>query len=93
MELHCNGKNLKSSISQFFLDQIDFFYKTDYLSLALLYMWVKYELMWLGFSPQNEKIQFSEKFPIVIPIVIQKRGAMPQNSSFKLFLGGFWSIL
>ena len=25
MELHCNGKNLKSSISQIFLYQIDFF--------------------------------------------------------------------
>ena len=42
MELHCNSKNL---ISHIFLDQIDFCYKTDYLSLALLYMWVKYELI------------------------------------------------
>ena len=45
MKLHCNGKNLKSSISQIFLDQIDFFHKTDYLSLALLYMLMKYELI------------------------------------------------
>ena len=28
---------------------------------------------------------FSEIFPIVIPIVIQKHGAMPQNSSYKYF--------
>ena len=45
MELRCNGKNLESSISQIFLDQIDFSHKTDHLSLVLLYMWVKYELI------------------------------------------------
>ena len=61
-----------------FLDQIDFFHKTDYLSLALLYMWVKYELIWMGFSPLNDFFWFSEIFPIVIPIVIQKRSAAPQ---------------
>ena len=45
MELYCNSKNLKSSISQILLDQIDLFYKTEYLSLTLFYMWVKYELI------------------------------------------------
>ena len=45
MELHCNGKNLKSQINQFFLDQIDFFRKTDWFSLVLLYMWVTHELI------------------------------------------------
>ena len=34
-------------------------------------MWVKYELIWMGCSPPNERFLFSEIFPIVIPIVIQ----------------------
>ena len=34
-----------------------------------------------------KKKWFSEIFPIVIPIVIQKRSATPKNSSYKLFLG------
>ena len=85
MEVHCNSKILKSQISQFFLDHIDFFYKTDYLSLTFLYMWVKYELIRMRFSAENENFRFSEIFPIVIPIVIQKRGARPQNSGYKLF--------
>ena len=38
MELHCNGKNLKTQVNHFFLDQTDFFHKTDLLSLVLLYM-------------------------------------------------------
>ena len=38
MELHCNGKNLKSQINHFFLDQTDFFHKTDWFSLVLLYI-------------------------------------------------------
>ena len=38
LELHCNGKNLKSQINLIFLDQNDFFHKTDLLSLVLLYM-------------------------------------------------------
>ena len=45
MELHCNGKNHKSPINQIFLDQTDFFQKTDWSSLVLLYMWVTYELI------------------------------------------------
>ena len=45
MELHCNGKNLESQISQIFLDRVDFFYKTDWLSLILLFMWVEDELI------------------------------------------------
>ena len=45
MELHCNSKNHKSPINQICLDQTDFFQKTDWSSLVLLYMWVKYELI------------------------------------------------
>ena len=46
VELHCNGKNLKYQISNFFLVQTDFFsHKTDWFSLVLLYMWVTYELI------------------------------------------------
>ena len=58
MELHCNGQNLKSQFSQLFLDQIDFFQKTDWFSLVLLYMWVEYELLWTYFRAQNGKITF-----------------------------------
>ena len=36
MELHCNGRNLKSQINQFFLHQTDFFHKTDWLSSEIL---------------------------------------------------------
>ena len=45
VELHCNGKILKSQINLIFLDQTDFFHKTDWFSLAPLYMWVTYELI------------------------------------------------
>ena len=45
VELHCNGKILKSQINKIFLDRFDFFHKTDWLSLVLLYMWVTYELI------------------------------------------------
>ena len=45
MELHCNGKHYKSQIIKIYLDQTDFFHKTDWLSLVLLYMWVTYELI------------------------------------------------
>ena len=45
MGRHCNSKNPKSQFSQFFLDQIDFSYKTEYISMILLYMWVEDELM------------------------------------------------
>ena len=73
MELHCDSKNLKSHIPHICHDQIDFFYKTDYLSFALFYIWVKSELIWMSFSPPNEKkLMFSETFPIVTPIVLQK---------------------
>ena len=40
IELHCNGKNLKSHTNLIFLDQTDFCHKTDWLSLVLLYMMV-----------------------------------------------------
>ena len=92
MDLNCSGLNLKSWISKKNVNQIDFFYKTDYLSLTFLYMWVKYELIWMMFSAGNANFRFSEIFPIVIPIVIQKCGARPQNSGYKLFFLGFWSI-
>ena len=39
----------------------------------------------MGFSPLNNFFWFSAIFPIVIPIVIQKRGATLKNSSY--FLG------
>ena len=45
MAPHCNGKNHKSQISQFFLYQYDFIYKAEYISILLLYMWVEDELM------------------------------------------------
>ena len=51
MELHCNGQNLKYQFSELFLDQIDFFQKTDWFSLVLLYMWVEYE-------PEAERINY-----------------------------------
>ena len=79
------AKILNLKFPNFFLDHIDFFYKTDYLSWTFLYMWVKYELIQMSFSAQNEIFRFSEICSIVIPIVIQKRGATPQNSSYKLF--------
>ena len=69
-----------------------FFYKTDYLSLTYLYMWVKYELIRRRFSAKKENVKFSDIFPIVIPIVIQKRSSMPQNSSYKLKILIIWSI-
>ena len=42
----------------------------------------------MGFSPPNEKFWFSGIFLIVIPIVIQKCSATPQNSRYKLFFFG-----
>ena len=47
----------------------------------------------MRFNPPNETNWFAEIFPIVIPIVIQKRGATPRNSRYKLFFGGSWSRL
>ena len=41
----------------------------------------------MSFSPTDEKFMFSDICPIVIPMVIQKRGATPQNSSYKYFVG------
>ena len=38
--------------------QIDFFQKTDCLSLVLLYMWVEYELVWTCFRAQPGKFTF-----------------------------------
>ena len=45
MAPHCNSKKLKSQFSKIFLDQIDFSYKTEHISMILLYMWVEDELM------------------------------------------------
>ena len=45
MELHRNGKHLKSQIILIFLDQTDFFHKTDWFSFVILYMRVTYELI------------------------------------------------
>ena len=42
MELHCNGKILNLQFLNKFLIKLIFFYKTDWLSLVLLYMWVTY---------------------------------------------------
>ena len=69
MEFHCNAKNLKSQINQFFLDKTDFFHKTDWLSLVLLYMWMTYELMETSFSAKNEDFRFLEMFAIINPNV------------------------
>ena len=75
IELNCNVQNLKSQISQIFIDQIDFFYKIDWFSLMLLYMWVEDELIWMSFSAQNQKNWFSEIFAFVNPIIILKVSA------------------
>ena len=48
-------------------------------------MWVKYELIGMSFSATNEIFRFSEIFPIIIPIVIQKCGATHQNSCYNFF--------
>ena len=45
IELDCNGKSPKSQINQFFLDHTDFFHKTGWFSLVLLYIFVAYELI------------------------------------------------
>ena len=55
------------------LDQYDFFfYKTDCLSLILIYMWVEDELIWMSFSSQNKKFRFFEIFAIVNTIIFFK---------------------
>ena len=41
------------SLSNHFLS-----HKTDYLRLVLLYMWVKYDLVWMSFSAQHENFMF-----------------------------------
>ena len=76
MDLHCNGKNPQSQISQIFIDQIDFFDKIDWFSLILLYMWVEDELIWTSFSVPNSKFMFLEIFAIVNHIIILKILAM-----------------
>ena len=43
---HNGAQNLRPQFSQLFLDQIDLFQKTDWLSLVFLHMWVEYELKW-----------------------------------------------
>ena len=53
MELNCNGKNHKSQIIIFVLDQTDIFHKTEWFSLVPFYMWVTYELIQMSFSAQN----------------------------------------
>ena len=46
VELHYNGKNLKSQINLICLYETDFFsHKTNWFSLVLLYIWVTYEAM------------------------------------------------
>ena len=47
---------------------------------------MKYELIQISLSAKNEIFVFSEIFSIVIPIVIQKRSATPQNSCYNFFL-------
>ena len=49
-----------------------FFYKTDWLSLTLLNMWVEDELIWMSFSAHNQKLRFLEIFAIVNTIIIFK---------------------
>ena len=66
------AKILNLKFPNFFSIKLIFFYKTDDLRLAFLYMWVKYELIKMSFSAKNEIFMFSEIFSILIPIVIQK---------------------
>ena len=75
MELHCNDKNLKSQFSQLFLDQTNLFYKTDWLSLVLLYIWVEFEPIWQFLFAKNYFFKFFVFLPIVITIVKQKKAA------------------
>ena len=42
---HYNSKNLQSKFSHNFLELLDFFYKTEFFSMILPYIWVEYELM------------------------------------------------
>ena len=92
VELHCNGKNLKSQISQTFIDQFIFIFikQTILVWPSSICGWnmSSYE----SFIAQHYFFWFLEIFPIVFPIVIQKCGATPQNSSNNLFFWRFWSI-
>ena len=80
MGRHCKGQNLKTNFFHFFLYQYEFFYKAECISIPLLYMWVEDELMNTHFTTTNWIFQFSEIFPIVIPIVLQKCGGTPEFS-------------
>ena len=80
MGRHCNSKKLKSQFSQIFLYKIDFSYKTEHISMILLYMWTEDELMKIHLTALTWIFLFYEIFPIVIPIVLQKCGATPEFS-------------
>ena len=51
MELHCIGNILNHQLKKkSLIKMIFFFYKTDWFSLVLLYMWVIYELILRNFN-------------------------------------------
>ena len=50
MELHCIGNILNHQFKKKILIKMIFFYKTDWFSLVLLYMWVIYELILWNFN-------------------------------------------
>ena len=52
--------------------------------MVLLYMWVKYRLIWMSWSAQRENFGFFEIFAIVNPMVNLKRLALDQIKSYKL---------
>ena len=52
--------------------------------MVLLYMWVKYGLIWMSLSAQNEDFKFLEILAIVNPIVNVKVLALAQIKSYKL---------
>ena len=52
--------------------------------MVLLYMWVKYGLIWLSLSAQNNFFRFSEILAIVNPIINFKVLALAQIKSYKL---------
>ena len=50
--------------------------------MIIFKIWVADELIKTYFTAQNWIFLFSEIFPIVISIVLQKWGAQPQNSNY-----------
>ena len=72
------------SIFSIFLIELHVLYKRECISMVLLYMWVKYGLIWMSLSAQNEFFWFSEILAIVNPIINFKVLALAQIKSYKL---------